>query len=112
MVWTFERDRATAKLVCNEENCQHRYVCKKGCESLFLIEPDGDGFRHAVNEYEDGRVSVWHVMEHGGDCNFVLFVNEDDSEELCADRATFEIGRVAVEPVWSEDGAEWKPVIS
>ena len=115
MVWTFDRDSTTAELACNDPNCEYRYSCDKGCESIFGVEAHEGGFRHPVTEYEGGRVGFWHAMTLGKECNFALWINESGcAVELSADRhAKFEIGRVPVEPVWQgDDGAEWRAVRS
>lgn len=109
IVWTFDRDRVTQKLVCNDADCEYRYECPEACEIVGDTEKTGTGWRHRVY---DGTVDaeVWHPLRKVGYCNVVEWLNNSDGiEELAAGRDTFEIGRTSVEPVWhGEDGAEWK----
>jgi hypothetical protein len=112
IVWEFDDGWLRSKLVCNDLDCQHRYVCSGYCELIFDIQKTETGYRHQVNYYEDDRPSnIWHEMRKVDYCNFVEFMDTADLLEENEERGTFEIGRTAVEPVWyGEDGVKWSRV--
>lgn len=110
IVWEFDDGWVCCKLVCNDDDCQYRYVCAGDCEVIFDIQKTETGYRHQVNYYEDDRPSyIWHEMRKVDYCNFVVFMDAGDLPEQNEERDSFEIGRTPVEAVWQgEDGVNWK----
>lgn len=73
------------------------------CEE-FVIERAPDGRAYHVPDGGDDR----HYMADGGECNFVLFL-DDALPELGPRADSFTIGRTPITPVWSGDGGyEWE----
>ena len=111
IVWSFDRDTVSARAQCDDEDCRFRWVCTDNdCEVMHGVEPTADGYRHLAYDSE-ADADDWHVMVKASYCNFDEWINGDPSmiPEIAEDRPTFEIGKVAVEPVWQgEDGATWK----
>lgn len=110
IVWEFDDGWVRGNLVCNDDDCQYRYVCAGDCEVIFDIQKTETGYRHQVNYYEDDRPSnIWHEMRKVDYCNFVVFMDAGDLPEQNEEPEPFEIGRTPVEAVWQgEDGVNWK----
>ncbi|MFF2493233.1 hypothetical protein [Agromyces sp. NPDC058064] len=112
LVWTHDRDTVSVKPVCNNEQCQYRWVCTEDCELIYGIERHGAGYRHLAIEHASGR-ETWHAMVKSTACAFVDSLEADPwiIPELNETRETFEIGRIAVKPIWKgEEGATWDRV--
>ena len=110
IVWTFEGDHVGADFACNNEECEYRWTCPKGCEDLGAVEKTDSGYRHQAGWQEGDQ--VWHDMVPS-DCNFKEFILADAGmiPELSEDRTPFEIGRTPVEPVWhGDEGVTWSRV--
>lgn len=113
IVWTFDRDMVTSKIVCNaapDANCRLTGVCD--CES-WVIERDADGPFHTYEDY-DGAITERHEMRPVDYCNIVLTVDESDGAPDCADEGVpaFEIARTPVEFTWNGDWYAWKRATS
>lgn len=113
IVWMFDRDSVTSRVVCNEplgSNCRLAPIATSvlcHCEEWAGILRDKDGPYHVV----DGALGEEkHRMEDGGECNVALFLNETfDIEESAAGKPNFEIGRTPFKPVWQGDYYDWEP---
>ena len=94
---------------CHErEGAPCRLTCGEGCEEWGGIKSDADGAFHAVETLGD---PIQHRMVDSGECQAVVWLNEDDAglEELGAEtQPDFEIGRFRIKPVWTGEGFEWE----
>lgn len=119
IVWTFDQDRVTAKVICHAEpgaNCRLE-VDHPNCECWsWTIERDEQGPFHLFEtEDDDGNdIEERHDMRdtaespYGPTCNFQTWVNEGEIKELGFNQPIFEIGRTAIDPVWRGDYYEWQ----
>jgi hypothetical protein len=52
-----------------------------------------------------------HYGKPGGECNVVTWMdNDEELIEACIGALSFTIGRTPIEPVWTGDWYEWKPL--
>lgn len=113
LVWEFELDSASVTAVCNEApDADCRLHCNGECETFSEI------VRHQ-DVTLDGKVANWITHDdcqgvmQPGECNVCLFLNESDCIEESTDgHPRFEIGRVAIEPVWEGDYYNWRPAVT
>lgn len=112
IVWEHSADTVDRKVACDApEGARCRLVClEDDCEQIRIEYIVAGKPFHWVNDFEERRHSVRHDLVDGGYCNVCEWLNADTSliEELDAKRETFEIGRVAIVPVWDGDGFEWE----
>lgn len=121
--WTYDgtMGRVDAKVICEsspDSVCRTRPARTSGCqcEEFFEIDRDDLSWYHVVeSETDDGEpIKIIHRHEPMEDCNIALFMNEDPMDtilEAAADQYTeIVIGSTVIEPVWTGNGYEWRPV--
>lgn len=111
--WEFDDGWVDAKAVClaaPDADCHLTSVTCE-CERWGEIRRDEDGtIWHHIEDYGDPYEPVWHEVRLMDDCNVCLFINESDIvNELAVKGTRFTIGEVPIEPVWLNDGCDWKP---
>jgi hypothetical protein len=71
---------------------------------LIIVARDEDGPYHQAADAK-------HYGKPGGECNVVTWMdNDEDLTEACIGALSFTIGRTPIEPVWTGDWYEWKPL--
>ncbi len=108
MVVTHDDDIAIYTAVClNGDGADCRLVCSEGCEEWPAITRDSDGAFHGVYSH-DGSLVECHRMLDAGECQAVLWLEQDPgtTPELAEDR--FEIGRFPIHLVQTENGIKWQ----
>ena len=107
IVWEFNRDHVTGEAVCNAGDdalCRNMPNCD--CEIWLDISHDEQGWFHTA----EGNPPQLHRHDTPGDCNICEWLNASDIEECAEGRPTFDIARTPIEPVWTGDFYEWKPL--
>lgn len=113
MVVTHDGDVAIYTPVCHEPHgAVCRLVCAEACEDWPAITRDGGDAFHGVYSH-DGTLIERHRMIDTGECQAILWLEEDDASmsELTADTdSLFEIGCFPIRLVWAGGGFEWQRV--
>ena len=113
MVVTHDGDVAVYTPACHEPHgAVCRLVCGEGCEDWPAVTRDGGEAFHGVYSH-DGTLIERHRMVDAGECQAVLWLEQDPSvtPDLAADGTEpFEIGRFGIRPVWTGCGVEWRRV--
>jgi hypothetical protein len=105
LVWEYTGGTVTPRPQCHAPvtaDCRIEWVC--GCETLIIVARDEDGPYHQAADAK-------HYGKPGGECNVVTWMdNDEDLTEACIGALSFTIGRTPIEPVWTGDWYEWKPL--
>lgn len=104
LVWEYRGGTITPRPECHASaaaDCRIEWVCQ--CETWIIIAHDEDGPYHQADDAK-------HYGKPGGECNIVVWMeNDEDLIESCVDDR-FTIGRTPIEPVFTGDYYEWKPL--
>jgi hypothetical protein len=105
LVWEYSGGTVTPRPECHAPataDCRIEWVCQ--CETLGTIAREDDRPYHPAND--DAK----HYGKPGAECNIVVWMeNDEELIESCVDDR-FTIGRTPIEPVWTGDWYEWKPL--
>jgi hypothetical protein len=115
LVWEYSGGTVTPRPECHAPptaDCRIEWVC--GCETWGTIDRDEDGrpFHLTSHVWNNGfqEKQEKHYGKPGAECNVVVWMeNDDELIEACVDDR-FTIGRTSIEPVFTGDYYEWKPL--
>jgi hypothetical protein len=115
LVWEYSGGTVTPRPECHAPataDCRIEWIC--GCETLIHLDHDEDGrpFHLTSHVWNNGfqEKQEKHYGKLGGECNAVVWMeNDEDLIESCVDNR-FTIGRTPIEPVFTGDYYEWKPL--
>jgi len=109
--WEFEDGVVRATAVCHAApgaDCRLTSVSCE-CERWGEIRRTANKVWHKIVDYGDSYEPVWHEVKPMDDCNVCLFINESGCvEELAVKGTLIDLGETPIDPVWQNDGCDWR----